>query len=126
MPLGLAELGGKERLDEVPGDSRPYSPTAHAKDVHVIVLDPLPGREVVVDQASADTRNLVGADRCAHATAAARHATIHFPCNHGLSERDDQVRIVIVRSQGMSAEFDDLMPRRAELVDQPSFKPNPP
>ncbi len=126
MTLGLADLGPQEGLDEVPGHGRSHGPSAHAGYVHVIVLDALPGREVVVDQASADTRNLVGADRCAHAAAAARHATIHFPCNHGLSERDDQVRIVIVRSQGMSAEFDDLMPRRAELADQPSFKPNPP
>ena len=78
VPLGLAELGRQERLDEIPGDRRPHRPAAHAEDVHVIVLDALPGREVIVDQAGANTRNLVGADRRADAAAADRHAALHL------------------------------------------------
>lgn len=61
MPLGLAEFGGQERLDEIPGHRRSHRSSAHAKDVHVIVLDALLGREMVVNQAGADTLDLVGA-----------------------------------------------------------------
>ncbi len=49
VSLGLAKVGGEERLDEVPGDGWSHGPAAHTKDVHVIVFDTLSGREVVVD-----------------------------------------------------------------------------
>jgi hypothetical protein len=49
MTLGLAELSGQESLDKIPSDGGPHGSATHAKDVHVIVLDPLPSREVVVD-----------------------------------------------------------------------------
>jgi len=79
MPLGLTELGGQERLDEIPGHRRSHGSSTHAKDVHVIVLDALLGREMVVDQTGADTLDLVGAHRRADAAAADREAAIHFP-----------------------------------------------
>src|SRR5262245_29568200 len=60
VSLGLAECGGQECLDEVPGDGWSYGPTAHTQDVQMIVLDPLPGREVVVDERRADALHLVG------------------------------------------------------------------
>ena len=85
VSLGLAELGGQERLDEVPGHGRSHGPAAHAEDVHVIVLDALPGREMVVDQRGADARNLVGADRRADAAAADRHAAVHLSRCHALA-----------------------------------------
>jgi hypothetical protein len=37
--------------------------------------------------------------------------------SRGLGERDDEVGVVVVWAQIMSAEVDDLMPRRAELGD---------
>src|SRR6266403_4001135 len=75
VALGLTELGGQKRLDEIPGHRRSNGSPAHAKDVHVIVLDALPGREVVVDQTGADALDLVGAHRRADAAAADRKAT---------------------------------------------------
>src|SRR5262249_22395982 len=78
VPLGLAELGPKERLDEVPGHGRPHGPAAHAEDVHVIVLDSLSGRAVIVDQSGSDARDLVGTDRGADAAAANRRAAVHL------------------------------------------------
>jgi hypothetical protein len=56
MPRGLAELGRQERFDEIPGDGWSNGPSAHAKDIHVIVFHSLPGREVIVNKASAVQR----------------------------------------------------------------------
>ena len=50
MSLGLAEPGRQKGFHEVPGHRRSHRPAAHAEDVHVIVLDPLSSREVVVNQ----------------------------------------------------------------------------
>jgi len=60
MPLDLTVLGGEEGLDEVPCHRRSHRPTTHADNVHVIVLDPLTGREVIMDQRGAHAGNLVG------------------------------------------------------------------
>ena len=62
MALGLAELGRQERLDKVPGQERPQCPSAQTNYVHVIILDPLSGGEVIADQTGSNSRNLVGAD----------------------------------------------------------------
>src|SRR2546422_1432755 len=48
VTLGLTELGPQKRLDEVPGRDPANDTPTHTDNVHVVVLDPLPGREVVV------------------------------------------------------------------------------
>jgi len=47
--LRLTELGGQKRLDQIPGYRGSEGSSAHAKDVHVVVLDALPGGEMIVD-----------------------------------------------------------------------------
>jgi hypothetical protein len=42
VPLSLTELGCQKRIDEIFGDSRSYGSSAHADDIHVVVLHPLP------------------------------------------------------------------------------------
>ena len=125
MAFALTKLSGKKGLNEIPGHRRSHGPSAHAKDVHVVVLDALPGREMVVNQSGANTLNLVGADRSVNATAADRDATIHFPSNHGLTEWDNEIGIIVVRRQLVSAEIDDLVPGRAEMSDQFLFQTKP-
>jgi hypothetical protein len=49
MSVGLTELGGQEGLDEVPSHRRSNCPAAHTEDIHVVVLNSLPGREMIVD-----------------------------------------------------------------------------
>src|SRR4029077_5914324 len=83
--------------------------------IHVIVLDPLPGREVVVDQGGTDTRYLVGAHRRADTAAADGDAAIDRRSRDFPAERDDKIRIVIARVRGMCAEIDDLMAACAKL-----------
>ena len=84
----------------------------------MIVLDALPGREMVVDQTGAHTRDLVGAHRRADAAAADRDAAIHFPRDHRSGEWNDEVGIVVAGAQGVSAKINDLMARGAELRNQ--------
>src|SRR5215510_1879454 len=69
VSFGLTVLSRQKRLYKVPSHSRSYRPAAHAKDVHVIVLDPLLGREMIMDQCGTDAVNLVGAHRRANSTA---------------------------------------------------------
>jgi hypothetical protein len=91
----------------------------------VIVLDPLPGREVVVNDGGANARDLVGTDGCANATTADRHTALHLSRHHGPSQRNDKVRIVVARVQAMRPEIDDLVPRGAKMGEQLLFQTKP-
>jgi hypothetical protein len=62
VAFGLAELGGQKSFDKVPGQHGPHDPATETNNIHVIVLDPLPSREVIINQSGADSRNFVGAD----------------------------------------------------------------
>src|SRR5208337_3882224 len=118
VPFGSAELGCQEGLHQVPGHRWSYGPAAHADDVHMIVLDPLPGGEVVVNQAGANARNLVGADRGTDAAAADGDPPFHLPRNHSLGQWDDEIGIVVTRVQTMSTEIDHLMAGSSKLGHQ--------
>jgi hypothetical protein len=50
----LAELGGQESLHEIPGHFRADRTSAHAEDIHVIILDALLGGEMIVDETGAN------------------------------------------------------------------------
>src|ERR1700690_3955921 len=80
---------------------------------------------MVFDQAGAHALDFVGADRCADAAAADCHAAFHLARHHCFGKRDNEVRIIIVRSQLVGAEINDLMPGGAELGDQRLLKTNP-
>jgi hypothetical protein len=62
VPWRLAVLGREKGLDEVPCDRRADCSAAHAKNVHVIVLNALFGGKVIVDQRSAGTGKFILAD----------------------------------------------------------------
>src|SRR5215469_11059843 len=118
VPLGLTEPGRQEGLDKIPRYSRPHSPAAHTNNVHVVVLDALPGREVVVDQTGADAWNFVRANRRPHPTTADRNAAFYFPSSHRPSQRNDKVGVVVARRQRGRAILNYLVPRRAKIVNQ--------
>lgn len=82
----------------------------------MIVLDPLPGGEVIVNQAGADARNLVGADRSTDAAAADGDPPFYLPRNH--SQWDDEIGIVVTKVQPMSPEIDHFMACSSELGHQ--------
>src|SRR2546430_10502188 len=53
-------------------------PAAHTEDVHMVVLDSLPRRVVIVNQAGADARNLIRTDSGSDAAAANRQTALDF------------------------------------------------
>ena len=127
MALGLAELGGQERLHEVPGHRGADGAAAHAEDVHVIVLDALPRREMVVDETGADAGHFVGADRRADAAAADRHAAFDLARDDCLAERHDEIGIVVVRTSSCAhRNRPPRAPPRGVWATSSSFNPNPP
>jgi len=119
---GLTALGGQERLHDIPGHTRPHRAAADADHVHVIVLDSLARGKMVMDEPGADPGNLVRADRGSHTAAADSHSALERPRRHRLGERDDEVRIVVVRGQRVRTEIDDVVPGGAEPADEVLFQ----
>jgi hypothetical protein len=115
VPVRLTEPGIQKCLDQVPGNGGSHGAAAHTNDVHVIVLDTLPGRVMVVDQSGADAWNLVGANGGTHAAAADRYAAFHFASANSQTEWDDEVGIVIVGNQSMRTKIDYFMPFAAQM-----------
>jgi hypothetical protein len=125
MTRGLAELGGKKSLHQIPSHRRPDGAPAHAQNVHVIVFDALHGREMIMNQAGAGTLDLVGTDRRANTAPANRYAAIHFSRDHRQGERNNEVRIVVIKLQTVRAEINDLMPGGLEPGDEFFLQPKP-
>ncbi len=70
----LSILGGEKGLNEIPGHFQSHGPATQAKNVHVIVLDTLPRRKVIVNQAGPRAFDLIGADGRADTAAADGHS----------------------------------------------------
>ena len=70
MPLGPAELRSEERIDKISRHRRSNNPAAHTDDVHMVVFNSLPGREVIVNQPRSEAQNLLGTDYGTDAAAA--------------------------------------------------------
>src|SRR6267378_6568955 len=104
---GLTELGGQERLEDVPSRVRSDSAAAHTDDVHVVVLNALARGEVVSHQPGADSRNFVRAHRCTDAATANRHPALDRPSGHSPAEGDDEVGIIVALVQTMCPKVDD-------------------
>src|SRR5208282_49564 len=115
MSFGLAELCLQEGLHQVPCHSRAHCPATHANNIHVIVLHPLTGGEMIVDQSGTDAGNLVCTDRCPNAAAADGHAALDLPCRDSPGERSD---IFIATSSSFDARCDGKKQSRTDLVIQ--------
>ena len=122
ISFGLAIFGSEEGFNEVPGHRRSNSSTAHAKDVHVVVFDALPGRKMIVDQAGPNALDLVGADHRADAAATNRYAAINLARCYGVGERNDEVGIIVIGHQTVRAEIHCVMAGRAQLADKFLFQ----
>ena len=116
MALGLAEFSSQKCLDQVPGEFCPNDAATQANDVHVIVFDALPRREMIFDQGRANARNLIGADRGANPAAANRYAAHYFSFGNRAGEGDHEIRIVILRVQREGSKIGDFMARGAKLL----------
>src|SRR5438094_26549 len=97
----LGEFGCQERIDQVPGDSRSHHPAANTEDVHIVVFDTLVSRVMVLNQPGPNPRNLVRTDRGADSATAYSYAALHLSGRNRLSERDDEVGIVVARIEAV-------------------------
>jgi hypothetical protein len=109
VPLSIAEFGCQECFNEIPSNRRSHSPAAHTDNVHVIVLDSLLGREVVVDQTGTNTYNLIGTNGRTNAAATDCHATLYVAGGDSLRERNDEIGVVVGGVKAVSAEIHYLM-----------------
>src|SRR5271166_846391 len=125
VPLCLAKLRCEKRLHEIPRHLGSYGAATQAEDVHVIVLNALPRREMVVDERGADAPDFVGAHGRTNAAAADRDAAFHFARGHRLREGHHVAGIVVFRVQRIGAEILDLMTRCMELRDESFFQREP-
>src|SRR5258708_7656309 len=114
----LGKLGGQECIDKFSGDNKSHHPAADTEDVHIVVLDPLVSRVVVLNQPGADPRNLARTDRRADSAAADSQAAFHLSGSNRLSERDDEVGIIVARIETVRPEIDHLMPLLAKVSHQ--------
>jgi hypothetical protein len=85
MPFSLTVLGHEKRLDQVPSYFRTNRPSAHAQDIHVIVLHTLLCGKVIMYQGSASPSHLIGADRSPYSTATNGNPSIDLTRNNGMS-----------------------------------------
>jgi len=115
VSFSLAVLRCQERLNQVPCDRWADGATTHAQDVHVVVFNPLPGREVIVDQRGAAAWNLVSANGSPHAAAANGNTTRYLAERHGLGQRSDVVGVIIVGFEFVSSEIDYFVARATKL-----------
>jgi hypothetical protein len=74
------------------------------------------GGEDVVYKSGPYTGNLIGADGCAHSTAAECYSAIHLASSHGIGHRDDVIRVIVLGAQLMSAEVYDLVARASQQL----------
>jgi hypothetical protein len=92
----LAELGRDKRLHQIPRDRGANGSAPHAKDIHVVIFDTLPGGKVVVNQGGSDARNFIGADCGANAASANGKPAFHLTSHHGFCQRSDKIGVVVI------------------------------
>jgi hypothetical protein len=126
VSISSAELASEKRLNKIPGDGRSNRPATHTNDIHIVILDSLLSREMIVNECGADADNLVGANGGANAAAADCYTANYITRGYSSGKRNYYVRIVVFGIQLMGAEIDDIMPRCAQLPQQLFFESESP
>jgi hypothetical protein len=88
----------------------------------VVVLDPLPGREVVVHKSGTDSRDLVSAHRRSDPASADGHPTLDLSFRHSSRQRNNEVGIIVAGIQAVRTEINYLVPCRAKTCSQVFFQ----
>jgi hypothetical protein len=84
----------------------------------VIILDPLLGRKVVVDQRSANAPHLICADGSSNAASADGDASLYLAGHNCSCEWNYEIRIVVDRVPFIGAKVNDGVSRGAEAGNQ--------
>ena len=110
VPILLRESGVEKYIHDLSDDGGSHRSSAEAQDIEVIVFNSLPRREMVWDEAGTDARDLVCAHASADSAAAYGDAALRCARSHRAGERNDKIRIIILRVLGMCAEIPHVMP----------------
>src|SRR6516162_900131 len=95
VALCPTELTDEKRLNKIPGHGGPNGPAAHTNDIHVIILNPLLSREMIMNESGAYAGDLVGAYRSADAAAADCYPGRHLTRSYRPSKWNYHVGIVV-------------------------------
>jgi hypothetical protein len=95
VPFSLTKLRRQKCLEQVPSYTRPYGTATHTYNVHVVVLDALLGREMVVDQGGTNAQDLVGANGRSHTTPADGNPAVHITCGDRLGKGENEIGVII-------------------------------
>ena len=96
----------------------PNDPPAKADYVEVIVLDALTRRKRFANQARADARHFVSGHASAHSAATDGDAPLHAANRNGARQRNDKIRIIIIRPGHRIPKINDLPTRRTQHSSQ--------
>src|SRR6266550_3552781 len=117
IALAAVEVGAEIGADEVRGERGADDFGAEAEHVHVVVLDALMRGVDVVTGRSADSRQLGGSDRGAHAGAADEDPPLGFAVPDHLADLARLVRIVDPLGGRVGAEINRLVAQCLELTE---------
>src|SRR5262245_17240752 len=110
VPVGAAERGSEEALRAVPSDRNTRGATSEAEDVHVVILDALACREIVVTKRRTCADHLVRSNGSTYATSTDENASPDLSRRHGTGQGQRKIWVVIVSVIDLVAEIHDLMP----------------
>lgn len=109
MPFGTAKFRGQKCLHQIPSQFRARYPATKAKQIKVVILDPLFRRKMIFNQTGPGAFDFIGANTGSHPAAADSYATFHFAGRHGARQWNNEIRIIIVMCHFMRAEVGELM-----------------
>jgi len=118
MAFRAAEVRCEKGLHQPPRRPVADDEAAEADHIKVIIFNPLARGKRLVDQARANAGHLVGGDRGAHSAAANGYASIHLAARDSTCQRNDKIRIVIVRLRPEVSEIDHIMTGLAQHAGQ--------
>src|SRR5262249_51655922 len=112
----------EKRVTQIAGNLNSDDSAAHAEDVHVVVLDALVSRVVILHQTRPDARNFVSAHGRTDSATADGDAALDFALCDGLREGDDEIGIVVAGSDGVRAQVEHLVARVTKIRGQLLFQ----
>jgi hypothetical protein len=122
VAFGRTELACEKGLNQIPGHGWAHGPTAHTDDIHVVILNTLLGRKVIMNEPGADAPDLIGTHGSADTAPADCDAAKYFTGSYGPREWNDYVGIIVGRVRFMSTKIDYVMTRRSKLGDELFFQ----
>ena len=125
MALFAGEICGEERTDQVASGFRTDDARAEDEDVHIVVLDPLPGRVVIVADGGADAGDFVRRDTRADPRAADQNAPLGATFQQFDDDGPGKIGVVVGREGIRRAEVGDGMTRFREPRKQLGFESEP-